>query len=214
MMTEYEGDPVAGGTFPALIWKTFMEKALDYLHDQPAYFDSPSLPYSVPVNVIQREGQLMTDNGICRGTRSVSYFEDERPSRTADCKPNEVEVPRVIGSTLAEARDRLAAQPLRSQVVYKPAKRGQRLDLVLGQIPKSGTLSAHDRVLLVLARPRFGVVPSVVGLPVDRAVEKLERLKLQPAVVGGADGRVIRQVPRGPVAAGPGMSIRLVVKRG
>jgi penicillin-binding protein 1A len=214
MMTEYEGDPVAGGTFPALIWKTFMEKALDYLHDQPAYFDSPSLPYSVPVNVIQREGQLMADNGICRGTRSVSYFEDERPSRTADCKPNEVEVPRVIGSTLAEARDRLAAQPLRSQVVYKPAKRGQRLDLVLGQIPKSGTLSAHDRVLLVLARPRFGVVPSVVGLPVDRAVEKLERLKLQPAVVGGADGRVIRQVPRGPVAAGPGMSIRLVVKRG
>jgi beta-lactam-binding protein with PASTA domain len=85
---------------------------------------------------------------------------------------------------------------------------------VLGQIPKRGTLSAHDRVLLILARPRFGVVPSVVGLPVDRAVQKLERLKLQPAVVGGADGRVIRQEPRGPVAAAPGMSIRLVVKPG
>ncbi|HEX2433780.1 MAG TPA: penicillin-binding transpeptidase domain-containing protein, partial [Gaiellaceae bacterium] len=214
MMTEYEGDPVAGGTFPALIWKTFMEKALDYLHDQPAYFDSPSLPYSLPVNVVQRGGQLMADNGICRGTRSVSYFEDDRPSRTADCKPNEVEVPRVVGSTLSEARDRLAAQPLRSQVVYKPAKRGQRLDLVLGQIPEKGTLSAHGRVLLILAKPRYGVVPRVVGLPVDRAVQKLERLKLQPAVVGDADGRVIRQEPRGPVAAAPGMSIRLVVKAG
>jgi beta-lactam-binding protein with PASTA domain len=164
--------------------------------------------------VVQRSGQLLADNGICRGTRSVWYFEDDRPARKADCKPNEVEVPRVVGSTLAEARDRLAAQPLTSQVVYKPAKRGQRLDVVLGQIPEKGTLSAHDRVLLILARPRFGVVPSVVGLPVDRAVQKLERLKLQPAVVGGADGRVIRQEPAGPVAAGPGMPIRLVVKPG
>src|SRR3712207_8163797 len=24
MLTEYDGDPVAGGTYPALIWKTFM----------------------------------------------------------------------------------------------------------------------------------------------------------------------------------------------
>ena len=25
MLTEFHGEPVAGGTFPALIWKTFME---------------------------------------------------------------------------------------------------------------------------------------------------------------------------------------------
>jgi penicillin-binding protein 1A len=214
MMTEYQGDPVAGGTFPALIWKTFMEKALDYLHDGTAYFDSPSLPYSVDVNVVHRNGQLLADNGICRGVRSVSYFEDDRPTRKADCKPNEVEVPNLIGSTLGDAKYRLAQQPLTPRVVYKPARRGQRLDVVLGQIPRKGTLSAHDDVLLILARPRFGVVPSVVGMRVDRAVQKLERLKLQPAVVGGADGRVIRQVPRGPVAAAPGLPIRLVVARG
>jgi penicillin-binding protein 1A len=214
MMTEYQGDPVAGGTFPALIWKTFMEKALAYLGDRPAYFDSPSLPYSVPVNVVQRGGQLMADNGICRAVRSVWYFEDDRPSRKADCKPNEVEVPHLIGSTLGDAKYALARQPLTPRVVYKPARRGQRLDVVLDQIPRKGTLSAHDEVLLILAKPRFGVVPSVVGMPVDRAVQKLERLKLQPAVVGGADGRVIRQVPKGPVAAAPGMPIRLVVRRG
>ena len=28
MLTEFHGDPVTGGTFPALIWKRFMEKAL------------------------------------------------------------------------------------------------------------------------------------------------------------------------------------------
>ena len=30
MLTEYHGEPVAGGTYPALIWKAFMQKALPY----------------------------------------------------------------------------------------------------------------------------------------------------------------------------------------
>src|SRR5215218_812628 len=208
MLTEYEDEPVAGGTFPALIWKTFMEEALDYLQEQPAYFDSPSLPYAVPVAVVQRGGQLMRDNGDCRTPRNLWFFDP--PKKTADCKPNEVEVPKVIGSTLDDAKERLAAQPLAYDVLYKPAARGQRLDVVLGQIPAKGTLSAYDKVLLVLGKPRYGVVPSVVGLPVEKAVQKLERLKLQPAVVGDMNGRVIRQVPPGRIAAAPGLPIRLV----
>ncbi|HEV3478507.1 MAG TPA: PBP1A family penicillin-binding protein [Gaiellaceae bacterium] len=214
MLTEYHGDPVAGGTFPAEIWKTFMEQALDYLKAEPAYFDSPSLPYSVPVDVVQRDGTMLLDNGVCRATRNVWIFAGDGPQRKADCKPNEVEVPRVVGWKLADAKQRLAAQPLRYNVVYKPAKRGQRLDVVLGQMPRRGTLSAHDEVMLILARPRHGVVPTVVGLPVDRAVRELERLELRPAVVGGASGRVIRQEPRGRIAAAPGLPIRLVVSRG
>jgi penicillin-binding protein 1A len=214
MLTEYEDEAVAGGTFPALIWKSFMHEALDHLKAEPAYFDSPSLPYAEPVSVVQRGGRLMRDNGLCREARNVWLFSDDGPRRTADCKPNEVEVPRLIGATLDDARDRLAAQPLRHDVVYKPAARGQRLDVVVGQIPARGTLSAHDEVILVLAKPRYGVVPSVVGLPVDRAIRRLERFKLQPAVVGAATGRVVRQVPRGQIAAAPGMRIRLVVARG
>jgi beta-lactam-binding protein with PASTA domain len=85
---------------------------------------------------------------------------------------------------------------------------------VLGQIPAKGTLSAHDTVMLILGKPRYGVLPSVVGLPVDRAIRKLERLKLQPAVVGGATGRVIRQAPRGRIATAPGMHVRLIVSAG
>jgi beta-lactam-binding protein with PASTA domain len=156
----------------------------------------------------------MIDNGVCRGARSVWIFSEEGPKRTAGCKPNEVEVPRVVGSTLDEAKQRLAAQPLRYEVLYKPAARGQRLDVVLGQIPAKGTMSAHDKVILVAAKPRFGVVPTVVGLPVERAVRRLERLKLQPAVVGGSTGRVIRQKPRGRIAAAPGLQIQLVVSTG
>ncbi|MDQ3778858.1 MAG: PBP1A family penicillin-binding protein [Actinomycetota bacterium] len=210
MLTEYKSEPVAGGTFPALIWKTFMESALDYLGEEPAYFDPPSLPYPVPRSVVQRGGRILVDNGLCREARNVFYFDGEAPEREADCKPNEVEVPRVVGATLAEARERLAAQPLRYDIVYKPAANGQRLDVVVGQIPARGTLSAHDEVTLVLAKPRFGVVPTVVGLPVPRAVQRLEKLKLRPAVVGEMRGRVVRQEPQGRVAASPGMPVRLV----
>jgi beta-lactam-binding protein with PASTA domain len=57
-------------------------------------------------------------------------------------------------------------------------------------------------------------VPTVVGLPVDRAVRKLEQLKLNPAVVGSQDGRVVRQEPRGRIAAAPGLPIRLIASAG
>ena len=36
MLTEFHGDPVAGGTYPALIWKSFMESALRYKNAGPA----------------------------------------------------------------------------------------------------------------------------------------------------------------------------------
>jgi penicillin-binding protein 1A len=214
MLTEYDGEPVAGGTFPALIWKSFMEEALKHLKEEPAYFDSPSLPYASPVSVVQRSGRLMLDNGLCREAKNVWLYPDTGPKRTAACKPNEVEIPRVVGLTLDDAKERLNAQPLEHDVIYKPATRGQRLDVVLGQIPARGTLSAYDTVMLILAKPRYGVVPTVVGQPVDRAVRRLERLKLQPAVVGGPTGRVIRQEPRGRIAAAPGLQVRLVVASG
>jgi penicillin-binding protein 1A len=213
MLTEYDGEAVAGGTFPALIWKSFTESALKYLEEEPAYFDPPSLPYPEHHNVVQRGGRLLIDNGLCRETKSVWYYSDA-PRREADCKPNEVAVPRLIGTSLAEAKERLAAQPLEHTVIYKPARPGQRLDLVLGQIPARGTLSAYDEVTLILARPRYGIVPSVIGMPVPNAIKRLERLKLHPAVVGGSEGRVIRQEPRGRIAAAPGLPIKLVVADG
>ncbi|MDP9491150.1 MAG: PBP1A family penicillin-binding protein, partial [Actinomycetota bacterium] len=39
MLTEYHGEAVAGGTYPALIWKSFMEKAVTAKQWEPAPFD-------------------------------------------------------------------------------------------------------------------------------------------------------------------------------
>ncbi|MEN3342208.1 MAG: penicillin-binding protein [Actinomycetota bacterium] len=215
MLAEFHGGPVAGGTFPALIWKTFMQSALAALHDPPQQFPAPPSLSVAPRRVTYRDGRLELDNGLCHQTSLVDYFAGRGPAKTAGCKPNEVAVPNVVGRELADARSRLAAQPLTPALIYKPASAGQRVDVVLRQFPATGTLSSFDKVTLVLAKPLHGLVPRVAGLSVPDARARLARLKLRAVVRPGhgTPGRVVAQRPAAGVAAAPGMAVRLVVGR-
>jgi penicillin-binding protein 1A len=217
MTYEFHGQPVAGGTFPALIWKSFMERALPYLHDPPESFPSVSIPYASPKNVTYRDGRLQLDNGYCRGTESIEYFGDSGPKHTANCLPNEVEVPNVVGDPTHQAKAILAGQPLAATLVYKPAAPRQRVGIVVRQFPAGGHLSSGARVTLVLSKALHGVVPNVVGLTIDRARKKLERLKLEIAVSPSdapGSARIVAQAPRAGRAAAPGMGITLASKPG
>jgi penicillin-binding protein 1A len=215
MLTEYHGQAVAGGTFPAEIWRVFTQLAL--AGTTPDSFPNYSYEYSTSKRVVWRDGRLQLDNGYCRETALVSYFAGKGPTHTANCKRNEVEIPRVIGMTLARARLRLAGQPLTPNVVYKPARPKQRIDLVLDQFPRRGRASSYDTVTLVLAKPLHGVVPNVIGLSLRRA---RARLRGRGLVIGiarfaeGRAGRVLAQMPVAGVAAAPRMTVRLVVGHG
>jgi membrane peptidoglycan carboxypeptidase len=215
MQTEYHGSPVAGGTYPALIWKTFMERTLT--GEPAAEFEPPPSVYAAPRRVVWRNGSLRLDNGYCRETEEVMYLTGFGPGRTADCKPNEVDVPRVVGRTVADARTQLAEQPLTPVLAYKPARPLQRVGIVVAQYPPGGTLSSHDKVTLVVAKALHGVVPRVVGLTLRAARSRLAGRSLAAVVArfgDGRPGRIVSQVPRPGVAARPGMPIRLVVGRG
>jgi penicillin-binding protein 1A len=225
MTTEFNGDPVAGGTYPALIWKGFMERALQRVPggDEIQGFEGSPSFYGTPARVVWREdlrthrGALRMDNGYCREAVTLQFFEHKLPAKEANCKPNEVEVPNVVGKPLAVAKLRLEAQPLTTELVYKPAKPLQRLDVVLAQYPKIGRLSSYATVKLVVPRPVWGVVPNVVGLDLRRARQRLRKIELDPLVVRFADGRaghVVAQTPRPGVAAAPDMKVSLVVARG
>ncbi len=213
MLTEFHGDPVAGGTYPALIWKSFMEKALPYLHDEPESFPAPSTPSAEPRRLVLRDGVFQLDNGRCRNTIRVEYFVGRGPARSANCKPNEVEVPNVVGTSYDVARARLAAQPLRPLVIYKPASPGQQLHVVVKQIPARGRLSSFDKVTIVFAKPLHGVVPDLVGMRLPQARTKLARLKLKP-VLHGEGPTIVRQRPHAGVAAAPGLPVTLWVEPG
>jgi membrane peptidoglycan carboxypeptidase len=152
MLHEYHGGPVVGGSYPALIWKAFMQKALPSEHDTPTAFPAPAIPYAAPVTATYRSGRLERDNGNCRTTDVIELFSGATLP-LANCKPNEVDVPNVRGTTLAKAKARLLAQPLLSRVVWTPAKPGVKLGVVLRQVPATGTLSAYGRVKLFVARP-------------------------------------------------------------
>jgi membrane peptidoglycan carboxypeptidase len=215
MLTEYHGKAVAGGTFPAEIWRVFTQLVL--AGTTPESFPQYSYEYASSKRVVWRDGRLQLDNGYCRETALVSYFVGHGPSRTANCKKNEVEIPRVIGMKVRRAKIRLAAQPLTPNIVYKPARPKQRIDLVLDQFPRKGRASSYDTVTLVLAKPLHGVVPKVIGLSLRQARLRLRGRGLVPAIdrfAEGRAGRVLAQMPPAGVAGWPRMKIRLVVGHG
>ena len=217
MLTEYHGDPVAGGTFPALIWKSFAESALPLRGDAPESFDSPPLLSGSIKRVLRRDGRLLLDNGLCRGALSIVYFSGYEPKRTANCKPNEVEVPRVVGQRVDLARIRLGAQPLESVIAYQPAKPLQRVERVVAQVPARGRLSSYDTVTLIVPRPLHGVIPKLTGLTLREARAKLRKLELKADVAGFTDGkagRIVAQSPAAGLAARPGLVVSIVIGRG
>ncbi|MES1247290.1 MAG: PBP1A family penicillin-binding protein [Actinomycetota bacterium] len=216
MTTEFHGGAVAGGTFPALIWKAFMQSALKELHATPESFTPPPNLSVQSRRVTYRNGRIELDNGECPDSSTIVYFSGQGPSQTADCKLNEVDVPNVVGLPVERAQTRLSAQPLTAQLIYKPATPGERVGVVLKQFPADGTLSSFGRVRLVLAKPLHGVVPRIVGLEEQQARSVLEqrRLKVVVAKAKGKAGRVLAEHPSGGSAAAPGMTVKITVGSG
>ncbi len=212
MLSQFHGHPVAGGTFPALIWKAFMTDALAYLKLQPESFPVPASAYAAPVTVVNRGGVLERDDGLCHGTVQLAFYGGTAELPLADCKSNEVQIPNVVGDTYTAAKTRLEGQPLTPAFVYRPAQTGERVDVVVKQLPAGGTASAHDTVTLVLPKSLHGTIPRLVGLSLARAEAKIARLHLDVHVQGGSSGTVTRQSPGPHTAAAPGLRLTLTVK--
>jgi hypothetical protein len=213
MLYEFGGQPVTGGTLPALIWRNFVQS----LHEPTdSYFDAPPYLGGETAWVVDRDGEWQRDNGYCRGARQIVYFSGSLPAKTADCKPNEVDVPRVVGMSADQARARLSQQPLGAKIVYKPARAGRIPGIVVDQTPRHGGLSANSTVLLVVSRPRYGLIPNFVGSNLKDVGKELQRLKLRYHIstASGPVAVVLHQRPRPGVAAAPGMTVNLVVGDG
>jgi penicillin-binding protein 1A len=217
MLHEFNGGPVAGGTYPALIFKTFAKSAVDFLHQAPESFGAPTYPSTSSYLVTYRDGGWLRDNGLCRDTHSLVFFAGSEPDAVADCKPNEVSVPNVVGAKLLDAQTRLAAQPLESDVIFQPAQPGiDRPGIVLKQEPIGGTLGSFETVRLFVAKATgdVRVVPRLLELPLGNALQRLERrgLQAQVAELGeGQPGVVMKQLPEAGLAAEAGAVVTLYV---
>lgn len=218
MTTQFNGKPVAGGTYPALIFKTFMKNALAALDEQPESFPEPSYGYSVPVAVTLRSGELARDNGQCKDVRTMVFFSGFEPS-LASCAPNEVEVPNVLQAEVDDAIRLLAGQQLNPHVLKRPAAPGEPVGVVLEQRPIARSLRpALSQVQLIVAESPSGeVLPKVTDVPAQIAIARLENLHLVPQVTydpNRPNGYVWKQFPAAGTAIGPGNIVRLVVGSG
>ncbi len=213
MLTEFNGKAVTGGSFPALIWKSFVENALKGV--PAAGFPYPSTPYVAPKLVVRRGDRLLLDNGLCRSRQEIVYFAGKGPSRTANCLENEVEVPDVRRLTLAEAQARVAAQPLTAELVYAPAAPLKKPGIIVDQRPRAGYRSSYDRIILVVSKATQGVIPNLVGRTLADARLRLKKLKIDPKIswATGKPGTILEQTPRAGLAAAPGVKVELVVAR-
>jgi membrane peptidoglycan carboxypeptidase len=211
METEFHGEPVAGGTLPALIWKAFMTSA--HQDELPKSFNpAPYIPAGA-ARVVFRDGRWRLDNGYCPNTRVISYFAGRGPQTTARCYANEVSVPVVVGRSAESARVALESVPLTADVVYVPAEPRTRPGQVLRQKPRGGFLSAYGSVRLWVSTARDGLVPNLVGSSLPDALErgKKLRLKLRVKYGDGPSGTVIEQSLEPGIAARPGLPITLLV---
>jgi penicillin-binding protein 1A len=219
MLTEFNGDSVTGGSFPALIWKTFAERALRYMRAAPEAFPYPPALYTeaklVSRRVTPSGERLLLDNGRCPSRREVVYFAGLGPTSVANCRDDEIQIPDVRGESLANAEARMDAQPLTAELVFRPAEPLEPAGVVVGQRPLRGYADPFDRVILIVTKPLHGVIPKLVGRSLDEAEARLARLKLQPEIrwVEGKREGVLQQRPEPGLAAAPGMKISLVVAR-
>ena len=74
MRTEFGGEPVTGGTLPALIWKEFVSRHEKSKEDSSEEVSFDSAPYlgAVPMWVVKRGGKWMRDNQYCRGSKLIA----------------------------------------------------------------------------------------------------------------------------------------------
>jgi len=213
METEFHGEPVAGGTLPALIWKAFMTSAHD--DEVPQSFNpAPYIP-AYDARVVFRNGRWRLDNGYCPNTRVMAYFTGQAPTSTATCYANEVSVPAVVGQSVESARVALEAVPLTPDVVYVPAKPRAHPGHVVRQEPRGGFLSAYGSVRLFVSAARDGLVPNLVGSSLADAQERARKLKLAVRVRygDGPGGTVLEQSLEPGIAARAGLPITLLVGR-
>jgi penicillin-binding protein 1A len=218
METEFHGDPVAGGTLPAHIWRAFTKHALDHLEEPPESFPYPAYQSVVPLQVVNRSGEVLLDNGNCRGAREFLYFVGSGPDDEAPCKENEVDVPSVVGLRLDDAEAKLYSMPLTAEIVWRRARPGEKLGRVTDQKPRAGTLSSWSTVRIFVPRTNNGRVPNVIGMDLDQARRRLANRRLgglvQTYVDGGSANAIVAQFPRAGRAALRNMTVRLVVARG
>jgi len=222
-MRSVHGITVYGGTFPAQIWKKFMEKALA---DVPPT-DFPEAEFGseeeesewVSVTVCTDSGMKATP--FCPHTESRSFRRGEEPTYSCtihNTQTQKVTVPGVAGMTESAAVAAIRGADLSPTVNYAYSSVVAK-GIVITQSPLAGTsVITGSSVAITVSQgssPQSSV-PGVVGMSETAAKETLSAAGFSYKVVyspAGASqvGIVISQFPGAGASAAPGAQIIITV---
>ncbi|MCW2921809.1 MAG: hypothetical protein JWL76_1683 [Thermoleophilia bacterium] len=154
MRTENGGGPVTGGSIPASIWRTFMQRALDDV--SPSEFELETPTY-VTVSIDAESGLLA--GPWCVGAVTAKFVAGQEPTESAGtCTEQDRPVPSLVGLTLDDARSQLTEDQfddvvdVEERLVTNPDDAG----VVVAQRPAAGTRIFRDeRIVLVVGEDPF-----------------------------------------------------------
>jgi len=217
-MTNVRGIRVAGGTFPAQIWATFMKRALKDV--KASNFDKA--PSGSLTHVLMCDETNLAATEFCPDTSNHVFVRKYKPKDIKKCNVHQpIPVPELIGLTQAEAVNKLTELKLSYNVTNKPfdGPTGQ----VIEQNPTAGTEVKEGTVVEISVSIKADpsqdgsaiTVPNVVGMSADEAINELEskgfvvtgeyRLSNEP------QNKVIGQRPPSGFLAEPGATVTIVI---
>jgi serine/threonine-protein kinase len=135
--------------------------------------------------------------------------------------PEQVEVPEVVGLSIAEARAEIRAAGLKVGEVVPESSETVEEDDVIRQSPEAGSeIDSGDTVDLVVSTgPEAVRVPDVINQPQDSAEAEITAAELQVSVVTAPsddvdEGLVISQDPAPGTEVEPGDTVEILVSEG
>ena len=211
---------MTGGSLPASIWSSFMEKALDGVPPTPFPTEeagAPSNPTeseSITVTVCDDSGLLATPN--CPRTHEKTFRRGEEPSSYCNLHNayNTRKVPNVVGMSSSSAKSALDSQGYSTSVVTQAST--QPANTVTSQTPAAGTVlpSGGSVTIYVSSGAAQSTVPGVVGLSESVARTKIATAGFVASVTyvpGSPAGIVVSQSPSAGTRMTPGSQVSIVI---
>ncbi|MGI9187424.1 MAG: transglycosylase domain-containing protein, partial [Gaiellales bacterium] len=204
MYTQYNGTPVFGGTFPALIWSDFMKNAMrgQTREDWETPVGVPSIPVSVDPRTMQR-----VPPG-CKYAQVVVWADSLAPLDMGPCESNLISVPDFAAANKRKANSIANGSGLQIRFQYRPAQPGDKPGTVVVQSPSPlSAVEPGSVVTLIIARKIPSIlVPNVVATAsqpslTEGAIARLQAAQFRVVVVDQQDaeglplGSVVAQSP-------------------
>ncbi len=218
MKTQYYGKPVYGGTFPALIWASFMRGALKGMPREG--WDRPTGTYSTDVSIDPRTDKRVPPG--CRYAQIIVMALDKIPNEVSPCENDLIPVPDFTSSTKAQAINLAIGSGLQLRFDFRPAEPADTPGAVVAQAPLPlSAIQAGSIVTLAIARRIPSVLlPAVIAsakVPsaTESAIARLVAAQFRVVVLDQQDsiglpiGSVVNQDPAPGVPAPLGSVVTL-----